>query len=144
MDTVLLVIHLMVAVALIGVIMLQRSEGGALGIGGSGGLMTGRGTANFLTRVTAMLAAGFFATSIALTLLSRYENRSHSILPVSPASSTTAPTPASSGPNGRALQPLVPTSPAPSAPAAPAAPAGSAAPASPATPAGSPPATKTN
>ena len=69
MTTVLLIIHLMIAAALVGVVLLQRSEGGALGIGGGGGFMTGRGASNFLTRVTASLAAAFFATSLLLTLL---------------------------------------------------------------------------
>lgn len=70
MATVLLVIHLMIAAALCGVVLLQRSEGGALGIGGGGGgFMTGRGTANLLTRATAILAGLFFMTSIALTLM---------------------------------------------------------------------------
>jgi preprotein translocase subunit SecG len=70
MTTVLLVIHLMVAAALVGVVLLQKSEGGALGIGGGGGgFLTGRGTANLLTRTTAGLAAAFFATSILLTIL---------------------------------------------------------------------------
>jgi preprotein translocase subunit SecG len=74
MTTVLLILHLMIASALVGVVLLQRSEGGALGIGGGGGFMTGRGAANFLTRVTAGLAAAFFATSMLLTLLAtRYE-----------------------------------------------------------------------
>ena len=75
MLTVLLVIHLMIALALVAFVLLQRSEGGALGIGGGGGggFMTGRGTANMLTRVTALLALGFFITSIGLTLLARYE-----------------------------------------------------------------------
>jgi preprotein translocase subunit SecG len=69
-TTVLLVVHLMIALALCGVVLLQRSEGGALGIGGGGGgFMTGRGTANLLTRTTAVLAAAFFLTSIGLTLL---------------------------------------------------------------------------
>ena len=76
MATVVLVIHLMLAAALIGVVLLQRSEGGALGIGGGGGgggggFLTGRGTANLLTRATAVLAAGFFTTSIVLTLLAQ-------------------------------------------------------------------------
>jgi preprotein translocase subunit SecG len=74
MATVVLVIHLMLATALVAVVLLQRSEGGALGIGGGGGgggFLTGRGTANLLTRATAFLAAGFFATSIALTLLAQ-------------------------------------------------------------------------
>lgn len=75
MATVLLVIHLMVAAALVGLVLLQKSEGGALGIGGGGGgvggFMTGRGTANLLTRVTAVLAAAFFCTSILLTLIAQ-------------------------------------------------------------------------
>jgi preprotein translocase subunit SecG len=75
MATVLLVIHIMVAASLVGLVLLQRSEGGALGIGGSGGsgggLMSGRGAANLLTRVTAVFAAVFFATSISLTLIAQ-------------------------------------------------------------------------
>ena len=76
MTTVLLVIHILLALALIVVVLLQRSEGGGLGIGGGGGggggmggFLTGRGTANLLTRTTAILAAGFMVTSLALTLL---------------------------------------------------------------------------
>lgn len=74
MATVLLVIHLMVCAALVGLVLLQRSEGGALGIGGGGGgggFMTGRGAANLLTRITALLAAAFFTTSILLTLVAQ-------------------------------------------------------------------------
>ena len=71
MQQTLLVIHLVVAIVLIGLVMLQRSEGGALGIGGgSGNLFSSRGVGNTLTRATAILAACFFATSIALTMLS--------------------------------------------------------------------------
>ena len=71
MIILLFVIHLMIALALIGVILLQKSEGGALGMGGGGmsGFMTGRSTANLLTRTTAILAAAFFVTSIVLALL---------------------------------------------------------------------------
>lgn len=73
MIAVLLVVHIMVAVSLIGVVLLQRSEGGALGIGGGGGggggFMTGRGAGNALTKTTAVLAAMFFATSMALTIM---------------------------------------------------------------------------
>ena len=76
MLTVLLVIHILLALALIGVVLLQRSEGGGLGIGGGGGagggmagFLTGRGTANLLTRTTAVLAACFMVTSILLTIL---------------------------------------------------------------------------
>lgn len=74
METVLIVIHLMVVVALVGVVLLQRSEGGALGMGGGGnsGFMSARGAANTLTRTTGILAAAFFVTSIALGLIARY------------------------------------------------------------------------
>ena len=72
MTTVLLVIHIMIALALIAVVLLQRSEGGALGIGGGGGgFMTGRSAGNALTKTTAVLAAAFFATSLSLTLIAR-------------------------------------------------------------------------
>ncbi|MEM8649773.1 MAG: preprotein translocase subunit SecG [Pseudomonadota bacterium] len=80
MQTVLIVIHLLIVVALVAVVLLQRSEGGALGIGGGGGsgggFMTARGAANALTRTTAILAACFFATSIALGVLSGVEGGS--------------------------------------------------------------------
>lgn len=74
MQTVLLVIHLIVALALIGAVLLQRSEGGALGIGsggsgGGGNLFSARGVGNALTRTTAILALCFFLTSIGLTLI---------------------------------------------------------------------------
>lgn len=71
METVLIVIHLMIVVALVAVVLMQRSEGGALGMGGggSGNFMSARGAANALTRTTAILAACFFATSIALGIL---------------------------------------------------------------------------
>ena len=74
MSVVILVIHLMIAIALVGSVLLQRSEGGALGIGGGGGgggFMSGRGAASALTRTTTILAFAFFVTSITLTLLAR-------------------------------------------------------------------------
>jgi preprotein translocase subunit SecG len=81
MTTVLLVIHLMIAAALVGVVLVQRSEGGALGIGGGGGnFMTGRGTANLLTRITAALAVGFFVTSLALSILASSGRKPASLL----------------------------------------------------------------
>ena len=92
MITVLLILHLMIAASLVGVVLLQKSEGGALGIGGGGGFMTGRGAANFLTRVTAGLAAAFFATSMLLTLLATRTERAPSVFDA-PASA-----PAKSGP----------------------------------------------
>ncbi len=81
MEAVLLTIHLIVTIALIGVILLQRSEGGALGIGGGGGgnLFSARGAANALTRTTAILAVVFFLTSIGLTILSVQQNRPASV-----------------------------------------------------------------
>ena len=96
MSTILLVIHLMLALALVGVILLQRSEGGALGIGGGGmgGLMSGRSSANLLTRTTAFLAAGFVATSLLLAIVASYGTAPRSILdqPAAPPAETPAPT----------------------------------------------------
>jgi preprotein translocase subunit SecG len=74
MTTVLLIVHLFVTLALIGVVLIQRSEGGGLGIGssqGMGSFMSGRGTANLLTRTTAILAAVFMALSLVLALLNK-------------------------------------------------------------------------
>lgn len=69
METIILVIHILIATGLVAAVLLQRSEGGALGIGGGGGLMTSRGAGDLLTRTTAVLAALFFASSIALALM---------------------------------------------------------------------------
>ncbi len=80
MQQAVIVIHLMLVLALIGVVLLQRSEGGGLGIGSSGGFMTSRGTANVLTRATAVLAALFFATSLILSILAGYNRKPTSIL----------------------------------------------------------------
>ena len=83
MANVLLVAYLLIVLALIVVILLQRSEGGALGIGGGGGgggFMTARGSANLLTRTTAILAVLFFATAIGLTVLSELDRGTSSIL----------------------------------------------------------------
>jgi preprotein translocase subunit SecG len=83
MQTVLIIIHLIIVLALIGVVLLQRSEGG-LGLGGGGGggvsgFMTGRGQANVLTRATAALAALFFLTSLVLTIMASYGRAPRSI-----------------------------------------------------------------
>ena len=108
MSTVLLLIHIMVALAMVGVVLLQRSEGGALGIGGGGGFMTGRSAGNALTKTTAILAACFFATSLVLSILAGQHGGAPSIL---------------SPDGGGGLAPLqMPSSPAPAAPGAPAAP----------------------
>ena len=83
MITIILVVHLLIAVALVGVVLLQRSEGGALGIGGGGGMsgfLTGRGTANLLTRTTTILAALFILTSLVLARLAGGDRVPRSIL----------------------------------------------------------------
>jgi preprotein translocase subunit SecG len=82
MQHVIIVIHLMLVLALIGVVLLQRSEGGGLGIGGGGGggFMSSRGTANVLTRATAILAGLFFATSLILSILAGFSRAPTSII----------------------------------------------------------------
>ncbi|MGE0416774.1 MAG: preprotein translocase subunit SecG [Acetobacteraceae bacterium] len=114
MSTVLLIIHLFVTIALIGVVLIQRSEGGGLGIGssqGMGSFMSGRGTANLLTRATAILATIFMGLSLALAVLSHGGARGgRSLLDSSPPSSSA---PAPSSPTTPAL-PAAP--PSPSAP----------------------------
>ena len=145
MQAVLIVIHLLIAVALISVIMLQRSEGGALGMGGGGsglgGLFSPRGAANTLTRTTVVLGVAFFLTSITLTMMSLGTRQANPLqLPGVPGQA------APGAPGAPPTLPGLPTLPA--APAAPGAPAGTApalpaAPApAPAAPAGVPPAAK--
>ena len=84
MQTLVLTIHILIALALIGAVLLQRSEGGGLGIGGGGGagggFMTARGTANMMTRVTAILAACFFGTSLILAIMAGGQQDSSSII----------------------------------------------------------------
>jgi preprotein translocase subunit SecG len=80
MQTVIIVIHLMVVAAMIGVVLLQKSEGGGLGIGSTGGFMSSRGTANVLTRATAVLAATFFTTSLVLSILAGMDRKPRSII----------------------------------------------------------------
>lgn len=83
MEEVVLVVHLILALAIIILVLLQRSEGGGLGIGGSGGLggfASARGTANALTRATTFLAIGFFATSLTLGVLANMETSSAGLL----------------------------------------------------------------
>ncbi len=83
MQHVIIVIHLMLVLALIGVVLLQRSEGGGLGIGGGGGgggFMSSRGTSNLLTRATAILAGLFFVTSLVLSILASASRKPASII----------------------------------------------------------------
>ena len=112
MANVLLVIHLFVTLALIGVVLIQRSEGGGLGIGtsqGMGSFMTGRGTANLLTRTTAILATIFFGLSLTLALINRGTGVSLNL--VAPPLSAGAPTiPAAPGAvPAKPAAPAVPT-----------------------------------
>ncbi len=79
MLSVIIVIHLMIVVALVGVVLLQKSEGGGL-VSSTSGFMTGRGTANVLSRTTAFLAAGFFVTSLTLSWLASFERKPESII----------------------------------------------------------------
>src|ERR1700722_17804518 len=98
MQTLLIAIHLIVVIALVAVVLLQRSEGGALGIGGGGGFMTGRGQANALTPATAILPALFFPTSLGLSTLAGYTGAPKSILEgVNPAQHSAPATPAPGG-----------------------------------------------
>ena len=119
----LFVVHVLIALVLIGVVMLQKSEGGALGMGGGGGMsgfMTGRSTANLLTRTTAILAIAFFITSIILVKLNSPSGAPRSIVDEGPAPGSPLIPPAGA--------PVLPASPVPAAPAQPAPPAGPSAP----------------
>jgi preprotein translocase subunit SecG len=113
MIILLFVVHVLIALALIAVVLLQKSEGGALGMGGGGmsGFMTGRSTANLLTRTTAILAVVFFVTSILLVLFSNATRAPSSIIDRGGASPILPTTPAA------------PAAPAPAAPATPPTPA---------------------
>jgi preprotein translocase subunit SecG len=99
MLTVIVVIHLMLVLAMIGVVLLQRSEGGGLGSGSTGGgFLTSRGTANVLTRTTAFLAAAFFGTSLLMSVLAGWERKPRSILDSGASPATTLPAVPSSAP----------------------------------------------
>jgi len=90
MQTVIVVVHLMIVSVLIGMVLLQKSEGGGLGMGGGAGFMSSRGTANLLTRTTAILAALFFLTSLALSWLASLARKPASILNNVPSQSQPA------------------------------------------------------
>ena len=85
MQTVVIVVHLMIVIVLIGAVLLQKSEGGGLGMGGGAGFMSSRGTANLLTRTTAVLAALFFITSLGLNWLASLDRKPTSIIVGQPA-----------------------------------------------------------
>ena len=126
MQTVLIVVHLIIVLSLIGVVLLQRSEGGlGLGGGSSGGgvsgFMTGRGQANALTRATAILAALFFATSLTLAVMSHRSAAPRSILDGAGGTTPPAGQPAGADTLLNTLRQQN-NAPAPTAPAAPAQP----------------------
>jgi preprotein translocase subunit SecG len=129
MQTVLIVVHMLIVVALIVTVLLQRSEGGALGIGGggSGSFFTGRGQASALTRATAILATLFFATSLGLTILASYNRTQKSVFEQPAATAPAgdakdAKTPGEKAPQGNLLDQLKKMDQTPPAPPAPAAP----------------------
>jgi preprotein translocase subunit SecG len=131
MISVVVAIHLMLVLAMIGVVLLQKSEGGGL-VSSTSGFMTGRGTANVLTRTTALLAAGFFITSLVLSLLAGHGRAPVSLINTgggapaqqapAPAGAPAAPAPFNSGSNGL-LNQLGGNNPPANTPAPPAAPA---------------------
>lgn len=109
MLTFIIVIHLMIVLAMCGLVLLQKSEGGGLGIGSAGGFMTSRGTTNVLSRSTAILAACFFATSLLLSIIAGWNRNPGSILRTpgqAPVSAPGAPAPQGPGPGGNLLDQL--------------------------------------
>ncbi len=121
MQTVIIVIHLMIVLAMIGLILLQKSEGGGLGRGSGGGFMTSRGTTNVLSRTTGILAAVFFGTSLILSILAGLDRKPRSILDSSgrPAPSAPGAPTAPLGSGGGVLDQLRGPEPAPSGPQVP-------------------------
>ena len=120
MIILLLAIHILIAISLVGVVLLQKSEGGALGMGGGGlsGCMTGRSTANLLTRGTAILAAAFMTTSVLLVVLHNRDHAPRSILeqsapvgPITPAAPAAPIVPAAPPPQTPPAEPTQPSAP---------------------------------
>jgi len=92
MQSVVIIIHLMIVMAMIGVVLLQKSEGGGLGMGGGGGgFMTNRGASNVLTRATAFLAGAFFLTSLLLSVIAGFNRNPTSIINPGGTPANTAP-----------------------------------------------------
>ncbi|HEY0525483.1 MAG TPA: preprotein translocase subunit SecG [Stellaceae bacterium] len=129
MINVLLVVHVLIAISLVGVVLVQKSEGGGLGMGGGGmsGFMTGRSTANLLTRTTAILAGCFMLTSIVLVVLAGNHGAPRSIIdqtsPTAPSPAVPSSLPPAPAQNQGAPNPVAPAEPAPApAPAEPSVP----------------------
>ena len=126
MQTVIIVVHLMIVSVLIGAVLLQKSEGGGLGMGGGAGFMSSRGTANLLSRTTAILAGIFFVTSLFLAWAAGHDRKPASILGTPPATQTGGGTPIAPPTSGGGLLDTLkkvdeqtPQAPAPSGPQAP-------------------------
>jgi len=114
MMAILMVIQVFVAIALIGVVLIQRSEGGGLGIGssqGMGAFMSGRGTANLLTRATGILAAVFLGLSLTMAVLNRGASSAGSGILSGPPAAPAPVMPAPGAPSGTGSPAPVPTSP---------------------------------
>lgn len=114
MELILLIIHLFLAIALVGVILLQKSEGGALGIGGGGGMggfLTARGAANLLTRTTAILATLFIVTSLALAIMASNKRAAQPRSIVDPPGRSGPATPGTTAPAPAPAQPATPPAP---------------------------------
>jgi len=114
MMAILMVIHVFVTIALIGVVLIQRSEGGGLGIGssqGMGAFMSGRGTANLLTRTTAVLAAIFLGLSLTMAVLNRTTSVAGGSILATPQTSQPAPLPAAPPPHPATSAPAAPSVP---------------------------------
>ncbi len=110
LQTILLVTMILISVALAGVILIQRSEGGALGMGGGpSGFMTARGAGNLLTKTTWVLAMLFFACAIGLTILGNVERSNRSIVDADAMGELIAPTTTGEAP---AVDPAAPAQPA--------------------------------
>ncbi len=118
MENVVLTIHLLLALALIGVVLLQRSEGGGLGMGGGGGAMTGRQAATALSKLTWIFAAAFIGTSVTLTIFAARNSAGTSVVdqfggtaPAAPQAPLTAPLGTDLLPPGPADAPATPPAP---------------------------------
>ncbi|MEZ5755184.1 MAG: preprotein translocase subunit SecG [Paracoccaceae bacterium] len=121
MENVVLTIHLILALLLVGIVLLQRSEGGGLGMGGGNSVMSGRGATTALQKLTWLLAAAFIATSLTLTVLAARGTEGSSVLDQIGVDAPAAP-PAADLPAGSDLLPPAPAD-APLAPPAADAPA---------------------
>ena len=112
LQTILLVAMILISVALAGVILIQRSEGGALGMGGGpSGFMTARGAGNLLTKTTWVLAILFFLCAIGLTILGNVERSNRSIVDADAVGELIAPTNLEAAPTVDPAGPAQPAAP---------------------------------